>query len=437
MAEGASGLQDDRKSVRAWAMYDWANSAFITTIMAAVMPIYYHDVLGGTDDGWAFTISAAAIIVFLLSPLLGAMADHSGNKKAFLRLFTFIGAAATMCLVIPDKGDVLFASVVVVIGMIGSGSALTFYDALLNDVTSPANREKVSALGYAMGYLGGGLLLAVNLLLIQKPEWFGLANSKMGSQVSFAMVGVWWVLFSIPLFRHVKEQTRPPQGKLLTHMKDGMYRLRETLRNIGEYPELSKYLISCLFFFNGIGTVIGMATIYGKTIGIETSDLITALLITQFIGFPATLVFGALAQRFGGKRFLYGSLLAYLVIVVLGYFMKNGLHFYILAALIGLIQGGSQSTARAIYSRMIPPDRTAEFNGFLTATTRLFSLAGPLSFAMVKLITGSSRLAILAVAFFFIAGIAILTFVNTSKGEQEAARPFGGPIIPAGSAKQI
>jgi UMF1 family MFS transporter len=404
-------------------MYDWANSAFVTTIMAAVMPIYYHDVIGGTDDRWAYTISAASILIFLLSPLLGAMADHSGSKKAFLRLFTFLGAAATLCLVIPGEGDIWFTSAVVVIAMVGSGAALTFYDALLNDVASAVNREKVSAQGYAMGYLGGGLLLAVNLLVIQKPEWFGLSDSAAGSKLSFAMVAVWWLVFSIPLFRHVKEQTKAPEGRIQDHIRDGFRRLGETLRHIGKYPELAKYLVSCLFFFNGIGTIITMATIYGATIGIETSDLITALLITQFIGFPATIAFGALAQRFGGKRFLYGSLLAYLVIVVLGYYMKSAMHFYILAALIGLIQGGSQSTARAIYSRLIPFGRTAEFNGFLTSTTRLFSLLGPLSFAVVKLMTGSSRLAILAVAFFFIAGIITLTFVNTDKGEREAAQP--------------
>jgi UMF1 family MFS transporter len=422
--EGEIGLQDDRKQIRSWVMYDWANSAFATTIMAAVMPIYFVKAIGGTDAQWGFTQTAAALVIALLSPLLGAMADRSGNKKSFLRIFTFIGAAASLCLAIPGDGDVLLASVLVVLGMIGFGGGGTFYDALLNDVASPANRQKVSARGFAMGYLGGGLLLAVNLLLIQKPEWFGLADSSSSSRISFAMVGVWWILFSIPLFRHVSEKRALLQGGAIDHLRGGMKRLFETFSQMRHYPELWKFMLSYWFFFDGINTVIVMATSYGTTIGIGSTDLIAALLITQFIGFPATYLFGSLAQRIGGKRMLYGSLAIYLLIVVLGYFMKNATHFYILAALVGLVQGGSQSTARAIYSKLIPPDRTAEFNGFLTFTSRLVSFGGPLVFALVKVFTDSSRLAILAVAFFFIMGMIFLSFVNTAKGEREAVRPF-------------
>lgn len=407
-------------------MYDWANSAFVTTVIAAVMPIYFIDALGGTDAQWAFTQTASAIVIALLAPLLGAMADYGGNKKAYLRMFTFIGAAASLCLAIPGEGDVLLASVFVIVGMVGFGGGGTFYDALLNDVASPANREKVSALGYAMGYLGGGILLAVNLLLILKPEWFGLAGSADASRISFAMVGGWWLLFSIPLFRHVRERAVAPDGRIGSQVREGLKRLAQTGRQIRHYPELWKFMIAYWFFFDGINTVIVMATSYGTTIGIESDDLITALLITQFVGFPATVAFGALAARLGAKRMLYGSLMTYLVIVVLGYFMENALHFYILAGLVGLVQGGSQATARAMYSRLIPPSRTAEFNGFLSFTSRFFSFGGPLVFGLVKVFTDSSRIAILAVAFFFVMGMILLSFVNVVKGEKEAARPFGG-----------
>jgi MFS transporter, UMF1 family len=426
-AEGAIGLQDDRKQIRAWIMYDWANSAFATTILAAVMPIYFVKAIGGTDAQWGFTQTAAALVIALLSPLLGAMADQAGTKKSYLRVFTLIGAAASVCLAFPGHGDVLFASFLVVIGMIGFGGGGTFYDALLNDVASPGNRERVSARGYAMGYLGGGLLLAVNLLLIMKPEWFGLpSEGSAPSQISFMMVGVWWLLFSIPIFRHVKERPAAEAARTGNQVAEGIKRLGQTLREISHYPELMKFMIAYWFLFDGINTIIVMAASYGTTIGIKSTDLITALLITQFIGFPATMAFGAVASRVGGKRMLYGSLMMYLIIVVLGFFMQNALHFYILAALVGLVQGGSQSTARAIYSRLIPPERTAEFNGFLTFTSRLISFMGPLVFALVKLFTDSSRYAILAVAFFFVAAMAVLTFVNTAKGEREAVRPFGG-----------
>ncbi|WP_276354125.1 MFS transporter [Cohnella caldifontis] len=420
-------MWDDRKSVRSWVMYDWANSAFATTIMAAVMPIYFQKGIGGTDAGWAFTQTASAVVIAVLAPLLGAMADHYGNKKAYLRFFTYLGAAASVCLAFPGNGDVLFASLLVILGMIGIGGGGTFYDALLNDVASPANREKVSARGYAMGYLGGGLLLVVNLLLIQKPETFGLPDSAAGSKLSFVTVGIWWLVFSLPLFRNVKETASATRGRLGGQVKEGIRRLGETARQIRHYPELWKYMIAYWFLFDGVNTVIVMATSYGTTIGIEDSALIGALLITQFVGYPATVGFGALAARLGGKTMLYASMATYLIIVVLGFFMTNALHFFVLAGLVGLVQGGSQATARAIYSRLIPPARTAEFNGFLTFTSRFFSFGGPLVFGLVKIFTDSSRYAILAVAFFFVAAMAMLTFVNVAKGEREALRAFGEP----------
>jgi UMF1 family MFS transporter len=420
-------MQDDRKAVRSWVMYDWANSAFATTIMAAVMPIYYQKGIGGTDAGWAFTQTASAIIIAVLAPLLGAMADHYGNKKAYLRFFTYLGSAASVCLAFPGNGDVLFASLLVILGMIGIGGGGTFYDALLNDVASPANREKVSARGYAMGYLGGGLLLVVNLLLIQMPDAFGLPDSAAGSRISFVTVGIWWILFSIPLFRNVKESAPAMTSRFGSQVREGIRRLGETARHIRHYPELWKYMVAYWFLFDGVNTVIVMATSYGTTIGIEDTALIGALLITQFVGYPATAGFGLLAARHGGKKMLYASMAAYLVIVILGFMMKNALHFFILAGLVGLVQGGSQATARAIYSRLIPSSKTAEFNGFLTFTSRFFSFAGPLVFGLVKIFTDSSRYAILAVAFFFVAAMIALSFVNLAKGEREAERSFEPP----------
>ncbi|WP_373232663.1 MFS transporter [Cohnella sp.] len=416
---------DDKKQIKAWVWYDWANSAFATTILAAVMPIYFvSEAIGGTDAGWGFTQSAAAIIIALLSPLLGAIADHSGSKITFLKWFAFLGASASILLIIPREGDVLLASIFVIIGMIGFGAGNTFYDALLNDITSPGNRDKVSARGFSMGYLGGGILLALNLVIIQKPELVGLADSAAGSRVSFISVGIWWLLFSIPIFRHVKEKKTAVQEKIGEKVWEGVRRLRITFSQIRQYPELWKFMIAYWFFFDGVNTVIVMATSYGKTIGIETGALITALLITQFIGFPATALFGRLAVKFGPKRMLYSSQAIYVIIVVLGFFMTNALHFYILAGLVGLVQGGSQATARSIYSRLIPAGRAAEFNGFLSFTSRFFSFGGPLVFALVKVFTDSSRSAILAVAFFFIMGMILLTFVDTKKGELEAERTF-------------
>ncbi len=413
---------DDKKQINAWVMYDWANSAFATTIMAAVMPIYFISVAGGTDGSWSFTQTAAAIVVALLSPLLGAIADHAGRKKTFLRVFTVIGASASAAMALIGPGDMWLASVLVVIGMVGFGAGNTFYDALLGDVTSPAQRERVSARGYAMGYLGGGVLLAVNLGLILGWETIGLPDSTAASQISFVTVGVWWFVFSLPLFRRVQETRLATEGTAMAHIRTGARRLKETFSRIKRYPELMKFMLAYWFFFDGINTIIVMAASYGTTIGIESTHLIAALLITQFVGFPASLRFGKLADKLGSKKMLYSSLVIYLIIVLLGYFMTSALHFYLLACMVGLVQGGSQATSRSIFSKMIPPGRNAEFFGFLSFTSRFFSFGGPLVFGIVKLLSDSSRSALLAVAFFFVAGLILLTFVDLAKGEKEAGQ---------------
>ncbi|WP_239618221.1 MFS transporter [Cohnella mopanensis] len=412
---------DDKRKINAWVMYDWANSAFATTIMAAVMPIYFIKVAGGTDGSWSFTQTAAAIVVALLSPLLGAIADHTGRKTAFLRFFSIIGAAASAALAFVGTGDMWLASILVVIGMVGFGAGNTFYDAMLNDIASPSQRERVSARGYSMGYLGGGLLLAVNLGLILGWESIGLPDSTAASQISFVTVGIWWFVFSLPLFRNIKDTPSTiDKGSIRTNLKAGVQRLRGTFLRIKRYPELLKFMLAFWFYADGINTVILLAASYGTTIGIESDHLIIALLITQFIGFPATLLFGKLADRLGSKRMLFTSLAIYIVIVILGYFMTSALHFYLLACLVGLVQGGSQATSRAIFSKMIPHGRIAEFNGFLSITYRLFSFMGLLVFGIVKMISDSSRSALLTVVLFFVVGIILLTFVNLAKGEQEA-----------------
>ena len=405
--KGESVFVDDRKAVRAWFMYDWASSAFATVIMAAVLPIYYQSAIGGTDADWAFTQTASALIIAFLAPLLGA--------------------ASCVALVIPGEGGVWLASLIVVLGMIGYGGGETFYNALLNDVASPGKRERVSANGFAWGYLGGGLLLAVVLVMIMSPGTFGLPEGPAAAQVSFAIVGVWWIVFSLPLFRHVREAPAAAQAERLGgKVREGLRRILETLREIRHYPELWKFMIAYWFFFDGVNTVITMAAAYGTSIGIESEHLIAALLITQFVGFPATFVFGRFAEIIGGKKMLMGAMLLYVFIVTLGFFMQTALHFYVLATLVGLVQGGSQATARAMYSRLIPLGRIAEFNGFLTFTSRLFSFGGPLVFGLVRIFTDSSRYAVLAVAFFFVAAMAVLALVNVAKGEQESLRPLSG-----------
>lgn len=419
----------NQKAVRAWMMYDWANSAYSTTILAAVLPIFYGSVAAsGLDDTtaqsyYSFTHSIGMLCVALLAPLLGAVADISGKKIAFLRAFALLGMAATLGFAFVQSGQWQFASVLLVISTIGFASSNTFYDALLPDLVPSEQRNLVSAKGYAYGYLGGGLLLAVNILMIEKFAWFGLPDTLSGTRLAFISVSVWWLVFSIPIFTQIKNLPRQTEQrlKLSGYAAAASKRIARTFRSIRRYPQLLKFLAAFWFYNDGINTIVLLATIYGEGIGIGTSHLILALLITQFIGIPCTILLGKIAQRIGSKTTLYFTLSLYVIIVMLGYNMTEALHFYLLAAMVGLVQGGSKSISRAIFSDLMPQRQTGEFFGFVNITSKFSSIVGPFVFGLVGKLTGSSQLAILSLIFFFVVGIVLMAFVNIEKGMEDAA----------------
>lgn len=421
------------KAVRAWLMYDWANSAFATTMMAAVLPIFYIEVaakgLSSSTSAsyWGLTQAAGMLLVAVLAPVLGAAADCAGKKMYFLRRFSYLGIAASFLFVFIGQGNYLAASLLFVLATVGFSGGNSFYDALLPDlVPEEQKREYISSKGYASGYVGGGLLLVVNLLMIQKPGLFGLPDGEAGTRLAFASVAVWWLVFSLPLFRHVKDRAAAAPLPARQYARVGFTRTWETLKSLKRYPQLLKFILAYWFFNDGINTIITMATAYGKAIGIETQDLIMALLITQFVGIPFTLLFGKIGEKLGAKSALYISLGIYLLIVLLGYFMTTSTHFYLLAVMVGFVQGGSQAVARSLFSRLVPADRTAEFFGFLSVSGKFSSMVGPAVFAAMGLLTGSSRYGILALALFFIAGIALLRTVDLKRGSLEA-----GAVRPA------
>jgi UMF1 family MFS transporter len=427
----------NQRQVRAWVTYDWANSAFATTMMAAVMPVFYESVAGaGLADGkaayyWGYTQTIAMLCVAALSPVLGAIADFRGSKVRFLSVFAFLGALSCLASFFIGEGDWLLASLLVILGTIGFSGGNTFYDALLPDLVPERDRDVVSARGFAAGYLGGGLLLALNIAMIEGWSMFGFPDKTTATQAVFVTVGVWWIVFSIPLLRAVKDRPANRSARLPAVIRAGFRRNLETLRRIRQYPELAKYMLAYWFFNDGINTIIIMASIYGATIGIGTTHLIIALLITQFVGYPATILFGRLAVRLGSKRALYLSLFIYVLIVMLGYFMTKAFHFYALAIMVGLVQGGSQAIARSIYANLTPPSRRAEFFGFLSLSSKFSASAGPFLFGLVGTLTGSVRLGVLAVLAFFVIGILLLTLVNLAKGREEALAGGNGDAGPA------
>lgn len=415
------------KQTRAWIMYDWANSAFVTTMVAAVLPIFYADVAAKTLEPhlrtayWGYTQTAAMLILAVLSPILGAAADLSGRKVRSLRLFAYLGIGASALFVLVSEGDWLLASLLMIAGTVGYSGANTFYDSLLTDVARPDQRDMVSSKGFAYGYLGGGLLLAVNLAMIQAPGLFGFPDALTGIKASFLSVALWWFLFSLPLFREIKDKPAMTGLNVASYVSVGAKQTWSTLKKIAAYPQLLKYLLAYWFFNDGINTIITMAAIYGKEIGIGTGDLIKALLITQFVGIPFTLLFGKIAGKLGSKMSLQISLSVYVVIVALGYFMQEAWHFYTLAVMVGMVQGGSQAIARSIYSRLVPVKQSAEFFGFLSVSSKFSSMVGPFVFGVVTQLSGSGRMGILALIVFFAVGMLLLHSVNLRKGEQEAA----------------
>ncbi|MDT9719250.1 MFS transporter [Paenibacillus sp. ClWae2A] len=420
----------NKKAIKAWIMYDWANSAYATTVLAAVLPVFYASVAAATLDTdtaasyLAYTHSIGMLCVALLTPLLGTLADLSGRKGDFLRVFAIIGVLATLGFSAIGEGDWFLASALLVMSTIGFAGGNTFYDAMLPDLVPVERRDMISSKGYAYGYIGGGLLLAVNLLMIQQPGWFGMSSTLAGTRLAFISVSLWWLLFSIPIFRHAPR--RPASTDLPETWKGyaavGVRRLRQTFRQMRRFPQLIRMLVAFWFFNDGINTIILMATIYGTSIGIGTSDLMLALMLTQFIGFPCTLLLGAWAQRWGAKRVLIFSLSVYICIVILGYFMTQAIHFYLLAGLVGVVQGVSQSTARSLFSNLMPAGRTGEYFGFVNITGKFSSIFGPFVFGYVGQITGSTRWGILSLIFFFVAGIAVLLTVNVQKGMQDVTQ---------------
>ncbi len=418
----------NKKQVWSWAMYDWANSAFATTILAAVLPIFYNDVASkGLPDNlatsyWGYTQTAGLIIIALVSPVLGAIADFSGYKNRFLRVFVFTGVIGTALLFFVNEGNYIMCSLFFVIGSIGFSGANVFYDSFLPDISPEGRIDYVSALGYACGYLGGGILLLINMLMISKPSMFGITDTLAATRISFISVSLWWLLFSIPAFKFLPTaERRLTRFNLRKYVKVGFGRVSRTFRSIKLYRELWKFLLAFWLYNDGIGTIIRMATIYGREVGIGQTDLIGALLLTQFVGIPCSIVFGRLGERIGAKKGIIIALFMYILIVFRGYFLSTAMDFWILAGMVGLVQGGAQALSRSLFGSMVPRNKSSEFFGFYGISSKFAAITGPFVFAFVGQITGSGRYGIISVAAFFVAGIILLLRVDAGKGQRDAS----------------
>jgi len=419
--------KEHKRILRSWKMYDWANSAFATTIMAAVLPEFYSSVAGFNLDKttatsyWGYSNTIAMLIIAITAPILGAIGDHFGAKKRFLGGFAGIGIVATALLFGVGKGMWFYASLVYVFGRVGFGCANIFYDSLLPHVARPDEIDRVSAEGYAYGYLGGGILLSINLIMIIKPDFFSIPDAQWASRISFLMVALWWAVFSMPLLKNVPEPSiLVARNESTNPLVAGYERLRKTFGEIRKFKELMKFLVAFWLYNDGIGTIIIMAVIFGVEIGISKFHLIGAILMVQFIGVPFTVFFGRLPKKLGTKNSILLALCIYGVIVILGYFVNRPLHFWVLALLVSMVQGGSQALSRSLYGSMTPPSKSGEFFGFYNVSSKFAGIIGPALFASVGQLAGSSRLGIISILVFFLLGALVLATVDHREGIEAA-----------------
>jgi UMF1 family MFS transporter len=410
-------------------MYDWANSAFWTTVIVAVFPPFFSDyAAAGLEPGaatarFAWTTTLAVSIVAVIGPVLGAVADYRALKKRLLALFMVIGVAATLLMATIGRGDWLYAAALFTIANIGVAASIVFYDSLLPHIAAPHEIDRVSTAGFAIGFVGGGILLLVNLAWILSPATFFLPDAVAAIKLSFVSVAVWWLVFSMPLLRGVPEPKAVLEADETPHenaLRVALARVWETFHELRGYRQAFLMLVAFLLYNDGIQTIIRMAAIYGTEVGIDRNAQIAAFVIVQFVGVPCSFLFGYAADRIGAKRALFGALAVYVAISVLGYFMTTTLHFFALASLVGTVQGGSQALSRSLFARMIPKHKSSEFFGFFSVFEKFAGIAGPLVFAMSVTLFGSSRVAVLTVILFFVAGALVLSRVDVAKGEAQA-----------------
>ncbi len=413
------------RTVLSWTLYDWGNSAFATTVMAGFFPIFFKQYWSAGVEVSESTFylglanSVASLVIVLLAPILGAIADRASHRKRFLIFFAFLGVCMTALLPLVAKGEWPLAVLLYVVAALGFSGSISFYDSLIVFVTEPSRFDHVSALGYAMGYLGGGLLFAVNVAMTLKPEMFGLADAAEAVKLSFLSVALWWALFTVPLALWVREPESKGIGTLGA-VRAGLHQLVDTFHEIRNLRVVFLFLLGYWCYIDGVDTIVRMAVDYGLSIGFSSDSLIVALLITQFVGFPAAIGFGYLGKRLGPKTGIYIAIAAYSAIVLWASRIDSEIEFYGLAIGTGLVKGGIQSLSRSLYARIIPADKSAEFFGFYNMLGKFAAVLGPVMVGWVGVLSGSPRIGILTLLLLFALGAFFLSKVDITEGKRRA-----------------
>lgn len=407
------------KEVISWAFYDWANSAFATTVIAGFFPIFFKSFWASNLSDVESTAllgisnSLSGFFILLFAPFLGALADITYKKKFMLVFFMLIGAISTAAFFYIDEGNWMIAIGAYILATIGFSGGNIFYDSLIIDVSEQESRNQVSAFGYAMGYLGGGLLFVINVLMFLQPSYFGLNSQVDAVLFSFLSVAIWWSLFTTPLIKFVKEEKGENLAPFVWQaIKNSLSRVFNTFKEISRYKNLFYFLLAYWLYMDGIDTVVRMALAFGTDIGLASSELIIALIVTQFVGFPSTIFFGLLAERYGLKLLLYIGIGIYISICFGGLVISSIFGFYLMAGVIGLVQGGVQSVSRAVFSKMVPIGKDSEFFGFYNLVGKSAVIFGPMMVGLVSFLFSDPRAGILSLLILFIPGLLVLRMVE-------------------------
>ncbi len=405
------------RKVIAWALYDWANSAFALSVLAVLFPIFLGSYWSAGDSGASvtarlgFITAGAALIVSLAAPVLGTIADSGGYRKRFLIVLAVTGAGTTAALALPGQGEWPWALALYLIASIGFYGSTVFYDSLLVDVAEPDNYHFVSTLGYSLGYLGGAILLALHVWMLKSPSTFGMADGSEVIKFAFISVGVWWAIFLLPLLMFVPESRSVAlvSGNIF---KAAFRELASTFSHIRQYRNIVRFLIAYWLYIGGVFTVISMAANYGQRLGFEDSDLVMAFMITNLAGFPATLLYGFLGQKFGARFGIYLALSIYVVVSSWAVFMTDIRQFYVMAIIVGCIQGGVQGLSRSYYASLIPKDQPGEFFGFYNMMTKFSHVIGPTVVGISATMSDSPGIVLVVLLPLFIVGGLLLTRVD-------------------------
>ena len=421
-------VQGDKKVIRGWVMYDWSNSVFQLTITTAIFPLYYTAITqnGGNSTVsffgaevintvlYSWAIASAFLLVAILSPLLSSMADYSGRRKTFMKVFTWIGAIGCSLLFFFDKDHIEMGVIAFSLGTFGYAGSIVFYNSFLPVIARPEDHDRISARGYSMGYLGGVILLLAQLVVITKPGWFGIpADSDLQYRLAFLTVGLWWIGFSQITFTRLPKYIYKKRKGRESVIFNGYRELQTVYRQIRKSNALSLYLVSYFFFMMGLLSVMYMAASFGKKeVGLDDSVMIPTLLLIQLVGMAGAFSFARLSGKIGNFRALMIALVTWTLICAGAYFITNAAGFITAAFFIGIVMGGTQALARSTYSKMLPEttDHTSFFS-FFDVMEKLASAGGTFCFGMIEALTGNMRFSVVAIGIFFLIGLSFILIV--------------------------